>query len=528
MKLNRYIAAFASLAVIAGCAKEYEVSHLDEIQLSETFISIPAEGGSVKVEVNATVDWAFEKLFETDEEKTDENGNVIYEDHDAVMVYSETPDWLNIDKLNGTAGPATLTFSAEDNKTVGREAKLVIKAGDKYQNLTVRQGDMTASIASVKDVFDGAEGQTFVVTGTCVSIANTSYGNWYMADETTDEQLYIYGTVDDTGNFNWDSFNIEVGDVVTVRGTKKMYGSTVEFENAKFISVEKSLLQGVSTDIVIDSEGGKAVAKFIVKGNGLMYDEISEDVKSWVEIASISEEEDSTVVTFNISPAVDKTAKRECSITFRSGSSEVPVSILQYPDPVAKMSDVFGKIESKGLVAVEGVIAATCSNGFLLSKDNDLILVYASDFADVYDGKTGYTVRVLGKADKYNGGPQIGSVDFVQILEKGTYTETQNPVDLSKDAAIDTVVPGDDGLYDITYFTASGSLSDPYHNLSIAGAETALAFYGNNAFDLDAYCDYCNKGETPRTITVTGYYISKQSTRINFIVTDIKPELEEE
>ena len=139
-------------------------------------------------------------------------------------------------------------------------------------------------------------------------------------------------------------------------------------------------------------------------------------------------------------------------------------------------------------------------------------------------------------ADAYNAGPQLGSVDFVTILAEGK-VEEPIPVDLNakktvegkESVAIDDVKADEDsGLLDITYIKATGTLSDPYHNLSLEGASTALAFYGNKAFDLDAYCDYCNKGETKKTITVKGYYMSIQSGRVNFVVTAIEPELEDE
>ena len=553
MKMTRILATLASGAVLlAGCAKEYEVSYLDEIQLSQTFVSIPAEGGSVTVDVNAAVDWSFDKLFETKEEKKDNNGNVIYEDHEAVMVYSATPEWLSLDKESAAAGETTITFKADDNGGVGREAKLVILAGTKFQNITVRQGEMTASVATVKDVFDGADGQSFIVTGTCSRIANTEYGNWYMTDESTDEELYIYGTVDETGSYNWSAFNIEVGDLVTVRGSKTTYGSTVELVDAKFVEVEKSLLQGVKTDFVFDSEGGTAEAAFIVKGSGLNYDALTDD-QSWISIVSIEEkkaekedEEDLTVVKLSVSPLVDKTVRRSTSVPFKCGSSVVSVNILQYPDPVANISEVFdgiayntaeeNKDNPKKYFTVEGQIVAVCSNGFILSKDNDMIFVYAGDFYNDFKGKEGYSVRVCGMADAYNAGPQLGSVDFVTILAEGK-VEEPIPVDLNakktvegkESVAIDDVKADEDsGLLDITYIKATGTLSDPYHNLSLEGASTALAFYGNKAFDLDAYCDYCNKGETKKTITVKGYYMSIQSGRVNFVVTAIEPELEDE
>ena len=542
MKLKSILATAVGLFLAAGCAQEYEVSHLSEIQLSETFISIAPEGGSTTVKLSATVDWAFEKNIETTKNLY-VDGKPVFEDHKNVKVYVETPDWLKVNTLNGKAGEdVDLVFTAEGNDGVGRETNLVIKAGDKLQNLTVRQGEIQASEATVKQVIEGKNGQTFVVTGTCTRITSTTYGNWYLKDDSTDEELYIYGTVDDTGNYNWDSFNIEVGDKVTIRGSRTEYNGVIEFEKARFVDIEKSLIQGFAPRVLVPAAGGEVKAKFIVKGGSMNYD--FPDGLDWATIKGIetikasdpdSGDPDTTAVVFNVDPMSDRMSKRESQyITFKSlnakGNSEYTMCLVQYPDATSAISDVFDKIGSENQpVTVEGVIAATCSNGFLLSKDDDLIFVSASDYYDDFKEKKGYSVMLSGEVGKDNDGAQISSLEFLEIGEKGNYADPAEPVTLDAEA-IDAVNVGDDGLYDVVYFTATGSLSDPYHNLSIAGADTQLAFTGTDSdiFDLNAYCDYCNKGETPRTITVTGYYISKQSTRINFIVTDIKPELEEE
>lgn len=539
MKITKIMAtAVSGIVLLAGCTQDYTLSSLDEIQLSETFISIPAEGGTVKVELNAEVDWAFEKIFETKNEVKDEDGNTVYEDHEAVMVYSETPAWLTVNHLSGTAGNTVLEFTAENNNSVGREDKLIIKAGDKYQNLTVRQGEIEAAVATVKDVFDGVNGQTFVVTGTCTRITSTTYGNWYMKDDSTDEELYIYGTVDNTGNYSWDSFDIEVGDKVTVRGTKTVYNGVVEFEDARFVSVEKSLIQGFDNKLFIPAGGGEVTARFLVKGGSMEY-EFPEDL-GWAKIKEITTiAPDTTAVVFSVEAMPDKFATRRATVTFGSansdGSSEFGVELVQYPDATETMQGVFDRIDAaSSAVTVEGVIAATCTEGFLLSKDNDLIFVNASEFYDTVYGKVGATVRVSGVAEEDYDGPRIGSIEFVEIVNaEGTY-EPGTPVDITGN--IDDITVGDDGLYDITYFTATGYLSDPHHNLNIAEASTQLAFYGNESddFDLDAYCDYCNKDadgnklSTPNTIKVTGYYINRRSFGFNFIVTGIDPALDEE
>ena len=70
--------------------------------------------------------------------------------------------------------------------------------------------------------------------------SNTTYGNWYLNDGTG--EIYIYGTVDATGAYNWASFNIAVGDEVTVQGPKVTYGGVIELVDVSVLKVKKALL----------------------------------------------------------------------------------------------------------------------------------------------------------------------------------------------------------------------------------------------------------------------------------------------
>lgn len=548
MKMKNIIAVLASGALLfAGCTKEYEVTTLDVIQLSKTFISVPEDGTHVTVELTASVDWSFDKLFEHEIEGQ-------YEDHEVAKEMKETPEWLTVSNVSGGAGTTKLTFTAEASE-VGREAKLVISAGGKKQNLTVRQGEIQASVATCAEVIDAVDGQSFTVTGTCTSIVNTTYGNWYLNDGTG--EIYIYGTVNDSGQNAWDTFNIEVGDEVTVSGSKVTYGSTVEFVDAKFISVKKSLLQvpenGVTDFLVnkygyrINSEGtvidgenaaNEIVAEFIVKGNGILF-EIPSDMQSWAQVTDIKvvapEEEDSedpdiTEVTIKVA-STDGTVARSGVITFKSADgkdeSSVEISVTQIPDEIS-MAEAMDKIDptdakKETYVKTSATIAATCRNGFLLYSGSEYLLVYADGFEyDSYKDMVGHTATVAGLVCQNNDGPQIKDVDILAIDKAvGTYTEPAECETLNAARINELAAQTGKGVLEIKYFTATGKLIDPYHNLVVDGTDTALAFYGNDSkvFDLDRYCE---KGEP---VTVKGYYISRQEGRINFIVTDMEPEL---
>ena len=108
------------------------------------------------------------------------------------------------------------------------------------------------------EVIAGADGDTFRVTGICKSISNTTYGNWYLEDETG--QIYIYGTLDaQVKTKNFSSLGIEVGNEVTVEGPKKTYNGTVELVDVKVLDIRKPSVTVTSVSpagAVVPKEGG--------------------------------------------------------------------------------------------------------------------------------------------------------------------------------------------------------------------------------------------------------------------------------
>ena len=95
--------------------------------------------------------------------------------------------------------------------------------------------------ATCAEILAGTDGTVYRVTGKCVEIANTVYGNWYLEDATG--KVYIYGTLDKEGNSgknnSIDAWGIEVGDELTVEGERTTYKETVELKNVKVIEIKK-------------------------------------------------------------------------------------------------------------------------------------------------------------------------------------------------------------------------------------------------------------------------------------------------
>ena len=100
--------------------------------------------------------------------------------------------------------------------------------------------------ATCAEILAGTDGTFYRVTGKCVEIANTTYGNWYLEDATG--RLYIYGTLDKEGNAgknnSIDVWGIEVGDELTVEGERTTYKETVELKNVKVLNIKKAAAEG--------------------------------------------------------------------------------------------------------------------------------------------------------------------------------------------------------------------------------------------------------------------------------------------
>lgn len=357
MKLNKlFIALAAGLFAFAACEKEAATS-LDSIQLDKTYLSISAEGGDAVLTINAKEAWAFAKDV------------VIGKDDDKKDIYDFLPAWLTASTLSGEAGQTTVTFHA-DAIDGGREQELHILVGEgenqKTQYLLVRQGSLKPVKATCAEVIAGADGKTYTVTGTVTDIYNTTYGNWWLVDDTG--KICIYGTLDKDGKEkNFTSLGIENGDKITVQGPKTTYGETIELVNVTVIELIKSLIKVDKDAVSLEKEGGEFTIKAAYKGNGVFVNPSAD----WVILSSMDYTKgiptkiepnpaDTAIISFKVGANTD--AARNCEVSFNSGSSSAVVTVNQaagfsaFPLPY---EETFlggkGGWETVDIVPVEGV-----------------------------------------------------------------------------------------------------------------------------------------------------------------------------
>ena len=276
MKLKYIIpAAIAAMTMLASCS-ENDTLELDNIKVSQSYITLPEKGGDVTVEITASEDWTFDIDFDVEEKKLDDEKGVVKYYVPTKQLDLKDNSWFTVSARSGSKGKTKVTFHA-DATTDSRSSALQIKAGDKIQNVIVAQtaGAQEVKAVSVKDVIDGTDGKTYRVKGFCTAVSNTNYGNWDMADS-EGNSIMIYGTKDATGAYNWNSFNIAVGDEVVVEGPRKTYGSTIELVDATFISVKKALLACDDVNKFLAKEATSFELKVAQKGEGLSFESQSD------------------------------------------------------------------------------------------------------------------------------------------------------------------------------------------------------------------------------------------------------------
>ena len=445
MKL-RYIftALVAGLALLTSCEKQEIKTQLDEIQVSSSYVAIPMDGGSTQILLTATDSWKI----------------------------TGAPEWLKIEPATGSAGEGQpVVFSAE--KTVdGRSANLYIECAGKTQYINVLQGVSGITPATCAEVINGIEGKTYLVTGICTKIANTQYGNWYLDDGTG--ELYIYGTVDGKGSYNWSSFDIAVGDEVTVQGARVTYGSTIEFVDALFISVNKSLIKVEKpvTEPVLPIEGGELEVSLMCKGQTLSV-EIADDAKSWLGVSSLDASDKkvvfnaapnqggdrSTVVVFKTTDG-KKDYTAEFKITQKGAILEVPVADFL----AAEVGETLYRLTG----VVTSIANTTYGNVYIKDYSGETYVYGFSNWADYKSTlKAGDIITLVGKRADYKGTAQVGSATLEKLVsvKKVSIAEFNAMPDSKED-----------------YYMVTGTISsikkEEYGNLYITDGTNELYVYG--------------------------------------------------
>ena len=417
MKLrNIFTALTAAALALVGCQKEAEF--LDEVQVSKSFVSLDVDGGEASITVTANAEWVFET--------SDMWPEIIVRDKEG-NVTSSTPSWLSIDKVSGGAGETVVTFSAEATAET-REVTLLLACAGVKQNVKVLQmaEKVETPLSTCAEANAGETGKIYRVKGTVTSIANETYGNMYITDETG--TVYVYGTLYQGAEKQFSKHGIEVGDIVTVEGPQSPYNGSPQLKNVTVIEIEKSLIKlekVISTPLPL--EGGVATVLLTVK-DGEFTVEIPEDA-AWLTAGKPSTVGGMTCV--ELTAAANEGGARSASVTFKTtvkGVDYFTIAEIEQEGAIAAVSvaDFLAAAEGTALYSLTGIVKNlknTTYGNFDLVDATGSVYVYGltGNGAIGSNDKTfaslgineGDVITIVGTRASYNGTAQVGGTAYL-------------------------------------------------------------------------------------------------------------------
>ncbi len=395
MKLRNIFTILAAALAFAFVGCQEEERFLSEVKVSSSYVALPAEGGSQDIQVTAVGAWEFTGI----------------------------PEWLTVSPASGS-GDATVTFTAGKAESTNEAAlELVCEGAVQTINVLQMTEKLEVPISTCAEVNNGQDGVVYRVKGTVTSIANTTYGNWYLQDETG--TVYVYGTLYDGAEKQFTKHGIEVGDIVTVEGPRKDYNGTIELVNVTVIEIEKSLIKvdEVSPeDATLPIEGGEFTVTLTAKGEGVTV-VVPEAAQSWLSVTGVSASASTTVVTFTA--AANAGGDRETELTFKTTSNGVEytaVAALKQTGSIVECSvaDFLAQPVGTALFKLTGRVAKLQTGdygNFDLVDGTGSVYVYGLTATKVEKNdksfpslgiKEGDVVTLIGTRAEYNGTAQVG------------------------------------------------------------------------------------------------------------------------
>lgn len=396
MKLKNLFLALAAFAATAVSCVKAELAQLDEIQVSQSYIALPVEGGSCDVTVTATGSWEI----------------------------TDIPEWLTVAPASGVAGKTVVTFSAEATSATNESVLKLLCAG-KTQLLTVLQmaDKVELPITSCAEVNAAEDGITFKIKGTITAIENTTYGNLYVTDETG--SVYIYGTLYEGATKQFSKYGVEVGDIVVVEGPRGNYKGSPQLVNATILEIEKSLIKVDSVDpetAELPLEGGILTITLTAKGDGVDV-VIPEENKSWISVSGMKVSGTSAVVSFNIAENAGGDRSSELSFkTTKGGKTYTAVTSFSQKGAIieATAAEINAAVDGDTQYRITGYVSkvANTKYGNLYIKDySGEVFVYGTNDFATSGIEEGDIITVVGPKTSHNGNPQMKNVTLENRID---------------------------------------------------------------------------------------------------------------
>ena len=488
--MKHYLTSLLALALIvagSSCRKEKDINLASRVSLSQT--------EELTVVSQRAPDFSFE----------------VQSDGDWVVV---VPRWIKARPAYGS-GNDVVTLSFQDNWTDGvengaRHGQVNVECASGATSFVVRQkGDPTRPSDEITPIQIGdfiklpENGQVYELTGIVTNMANMTYGNFDLVDDTG--SIYIYGVLDKDGNArNFATLDVEEGDQITLHGSLGHYGDKLEVINAQYISHVKSLVKCMdASPVKIVKDEGDVSLRVQYKGEDL---KVSIDA-GWLSFTGVSKELETTLVNLHARANTDPSARTaKVTLTSSKGSktSSVTVEVRQDPDTsggggtMTDMSTITGAADDTQVEATNVYVAGLTTRGYVASDGTTAIYVYTSSAPTV---EIGDRVNFTGKKTTYFGLPEITNPQ-TDVVSKGNTVPYPAPKDIT--AGFDS--------YNATvaeYVTveATAFKDGNYTNFRVAGATTytlALSSAPTSIYDGIAEGD---------KVRVTGFFNTINDTR---------------
>ncbi len=402
MKLRYIFSALAAAALaFVGCQEEERF--LDELQVSQSIIALPIEGGQVVVDVTAVDNWEI----------------------------TDIPEWVTVSPATGSAGTTQVVFSAAEGKET-REAILYINIREVQQVLNVMQmaEKVELPFTDCQTVLkENIVGKNYKCKGTITDLTNyDKYGCFYINDGTA--TVYVYGSMNPT------QFSPEVGDIISFEGPWTSYGN---FDDVTILSLEKSLikLEKVLPSTPLPLEGGVATALLTVK-EGDVTVEIPEADQAWLsagEPAAIG-----GMTSIELTAAPNEGGARTSTVTFKvnvGGKDYIAMADIEQLGAIAEVSvaDFLAAEVGTSLYKLTGKVANLQTGdygNFDLVDATGSVYVYGLTATQVSKNdksfptlgiKEGDIVTLIGTRADYKGTAQVGGPAYY-VSHEGHTTAT--------------------------------------------------------------------------------------------------------
>ena len=418
------IAAFA--LTLVGCQKQERF--LEEVQVSQSYIALPVDGGDVKIQVDANADWKI----------------TAWDSKTAKAI--ELPEWLSINPVSGAAGRSEVTFSAGAT-TETREVLLHLDCDGACQVINVMQMAAKPEVALTTCKFvleEGVVDQFYRIKAKVAEIPLSDfqkYGKFYISDDSTAEKVQIYGCANKSAYLDKSNNpTIAVGDIVTIEGSWSKYGN---FNNdTQILEVEKSLIKAekVIPSTPLPVEGGVVTVVLTIKGDDLTV-VIPEDA-TWLTAGEPNVIGTSTFVDLTAAP--NEGDPRSTVVDFKTTSNgqtyvtsvtvEQNAGVIAEPE-ITTISSILA-LDVDATVAngtvIEAVVISNSALGNLTSKKGMYVqdetgalqLRFNEDHTFAFGDKL--KIDLSGaKFGKYNEAVQVSNIanDKVVVLSAGNTVE---------------------------------------------------------------------------------------------------------